>query len=247
MFEELPDFRILRAYTGTRPLYSADPSATGRAASRNFAILDHSRDGLTGLVSIVGGKLTTYRLMAEKMTDLVCEKLSVQAACRTAEEPIIEDPAAELIQTAKQYFPSFGVDLAVSRLGPKFTDTVEIIRQNPAKKQLVCECELVTLAEVETVAADPAIHTVSDIRRRTRMGMGTCQGSYCGLRAVGMMMENGLTQGMDTVDLLREFLEGRWNGIRPILWGQQVREAELTRGIYGAALNMDGVAPDETE
>ena len=52
---------------------------------------------------------------------------------------------------------------------------------------------------------------------------------------------------MDTVDLLREFLEGRWNGIRPILWGQQMREAELTRGIYGAALNMDGVAPDERE
>ena len=60
-------------------------------------------------------------------------------------------------------------------------------------------------------------------------------------------MDNDLTQGMDTVDLLREFLEGRWNGIRPILWGQQMREAELTRGIYGAALNIDGVGPDERE
>ena len=88
---------------------------------------------------------------------------------------------------------------------------------------------------------------MSDIRRRTRMGMGTCQGSYCGLRALGMMVDNELTQGMGTVDLLREFLEGRWNGIRPILWGQQMREAELTRGIYGAALNIDGVAPDERE
>ena len=88
---------------------------------------------------------------------------------------------------------------------------------------------------------------MSDIRRRTRMGMGTCQGSYCGLRAVGMMVDNDLTQGMETVDLLREFLEGRWNGIRPILWGQQMREAELTRGIYGAALNIDGVGPDERE
>ena len=88
---------------------------------------------------------------------------------------------------------------------------------------------------------------MSDIRRRTRMGMGTCQGSYCGLRAVGMMVDNDLTQGMETVDLLREFLEGRWTGIRPILWGQQMREAELTRGIYGAALNIDGVGPDERE
>jgi glycerol-3-phosphate dehydrogenase len=39
---------------------------------------------------------------------------------------------------------------------------------------------------------------------------------------------------MDTVDLLREFLEGRWNGIRPILWGQQVREAELTGDLRGS-------------
>lgn len=247
MFEELPHFRILRAYTGTRPLYSADPTATGRAASRNFVILDHSREGLAGFVSIVGGKLTTYRLMAEKLTDLVCEKLSVDTACRTAEEPIIEDPSPELLNKAKQFFPAFGVDLAASRMGPKFGETVDHLQHNPAKKQLVCECELVTLAEVETVAADPAIFTMSDIRRRTRMGMGTCQGSYCGLRAVGMMVDNELTQGMDTVDLLREFLEGRWNGIRPILWGQQMREAELTRGIYGAALNIDGVAPDERE
>ena len=247
LFEELPRFRILRAYTGTRPLYSADPTATGRAASRNFVILDHSREGLAGFVSIVGGKLTTYRLMAEKLTDLVCEKLSVETSCRTAEEPIIEDPSPELLNKAKQFFPAFGVDLATSRLGPRFGETVDRLQHNPAKKQLVCECELVTLAEVETVAADPAIFTMSDIRRRTRMGMGTCQGSYCGLRAVGMMVDNDLTQGMDTVDLLREFLEGRWNGIRPILWGQQMREAELTRGIYGAALNIDGVGPDERE
>lgn len=247
MFEELPQFRLLRAYTGTRPLYSADPNAAGREASRNFVILDHSLEGLNGFVSIVGGKLTTYRLMAEKISDLVCSKLSINKGCRTAEEALVDDASPELMKTAKQFFPSVGVNLAASRLGPDFSNAVELIRKNPKKRELVCECELVTLAEVETVAADTTTFSMSDIRRRTRMGMGTCQGTYCGLRGVGMMVDNDLAKGTAPVELLREFLEARWNGIRPIIWGHQMREVELTRGIYEAGLNIDGAVPDEKD
>jgi glycerol-3-phosphate dehydrogenase len=210
-------------------------------------ILDHSQAGLNGLVSIVGGKLTTYRLMAEKISDLVCRKLAVSASCQTAEEALIDETSPELMSRAKQSFPSYGVDLAASRLGPDLAEAVERIQTNPQKKELVCECELVTLAEVETVAADAATFSMSDIRRRTRMGMGTCQGTYCGLRGVGMMVDNDLTKGVAPVDLLREFLETRWNGIRPIIWGQQMREVELTRGIYEAGLNIDGAVPNEGE
>ena len=247
LFEELPQYRLLRAYTGTRPLYCADPTAASREISRNFVILDHAGEGLNGFVSIVGGKLTTYRLMAEKITDVICTKLAVQAACRTAEEPMVADIDPALMQQARQFFPASGVELAASRLGPDFAETVERIKNNPLKKELVCECELVTLAEVETVAQDTTTFTMSDIRRRTRMGMGTCQGTYCGLRGLGMMVDNDLAKGTMTENLLREFLESRWNGIRPILWGHQMREVELTRGIYGAGLNIDGAVPDETE
>ena len=245
VFENLPNYRILRAYTGTRPLYSADPQEAGRAVSRNFVILDHAKEGLNGFASIVGGKLTTYRLMAEKLSDFVCSKLSVSAACRTADEAIIDDPSPELMRKAKQFFPAYGVELAASRLGPGFADAVERIQNNPEKKQLVCECELVTLAEAETAAADKTTFTMGDIRRRTRMGMGTCQGTYCGLRGLGMMVAHDLAQGSSTTEMLRDFLESRWHGIRPVLWGNQMREAELTRGIYEASMNIDGVAPDE--
>lgn len=245
LFEDLPRYRILRAYTGTRPLFGGG-NADGRDKSRNFVILDHQSEGLDGLVSIVGGKLTTYRLMAEKVTDVVCHKLGNQQSCRTAEEPLIPDPSADLLNEARRFFPAFGLELAVSRLGPELADTVSRVRQEPEKKRLVCECELVTLAEVETVTHSGSSFTMSDIRRRTRMGMGTCQGSYCGLRAVGMMVDNGLAEGEKTISLLQDFLESRFSGIRPVLWGQQLKEIELTRGIYGAALNLDGEAPDET-
>ncbi|MDR3590824.1 MAG: anaerobic glycerol-3-phosphate dehydrogenase subunit GlpA [Negativicutes bacterium] len=245
LFEDLPEYRLLRAFAGTRPLYSSGSAEEGRAASRNFAIIDHARDGLGGFAGIVGGKLTTYRLMAEKMADFVCERLGVRAGCRTAEEPLLAEPPERQMTEGRRYFPACGAELAASRLGPAFGAVLDQIRQRPEKKQLVCECELVTLAEVEAVAADETSFRLDDIRRRTRMGMGTCQGAFCGFRGAGVAAEQHLVSGQDVTGMLKEFLEARWSGIRPVLWGKQLREAELTRGIYAATINIDGAMEDE--
>lgn len=245
LFEDLAEYRMLRAFAGTRPLYSADPEGEGRAASRNFAILDHSRDGLNGFASIVGGKLTTYRLMAEKMADFVCSRLGVTARCRTAEEPLVPDQPAELMAQAGRYFPACGAELAAGRLGPDFAGVLDQVRAKEENSQLICECELVTLAEVEAVAADATTHLLDDIRRRTRLGMGTCQGAFCGFRSAGIAAAKELVPGEDVITMLKEFLEGRWSGIRPLLWGKQLREAELMRGIYAAMINVDGAVENE--
>ncbi|MDR3563621.1 MAG: anaerobic glycerol-3-phosphate dehydrogenase subunit GlpA [Negativicutes bacterium] len=247
LFEDLPHYRLLRAFAGTRPLYSADPAAAGRAATRSFAIIDHSREGVQGFASIVGGKLTTYRLMAEKMTDFICGRLGVSAECRTATEPLVEDPPAGLLTEARQYFPACGAELAAERLGPDFTTVLDCLRGQPEKRQLVCECELVTLGEIEAIAADATTFSLDDIRRRTRMGMGTCQGTFCALRGAGVVAANRLVAGKNMTELLREFIEARWSGIRPLLWGNQLREAELTRGIYAATINIDGAMKYERE
>jgi glycerol-3-phosphate dehydrogenase len=73
------------------------PSAVGdaRGISRDFVLLDHeSRDGVAGFTTVVGGKLTTHRLMAEATADHVCERLGVDADCRTGEAalPGANDP-----------------------------------------------------------------------------------------------------------------------------------------------------------
>lgn len=97
MFEEcgamlsgLDSTRVDRTYWGVRPLYSPDRERYGsRGISRGFYLLDHAdRDDRGGMTSIVGGKLTTYRKMAEAVSDHVCERLDVDGACRTAEEPL---------------------------------------------------------------------------------------------------------------------------------------------------------------
>ena len=97
--------RALRAWAGARPLYKdADAPAADRDLSRDFKLLDHrERDGVEGFISIVGGKYTTYRLMAERTVDLAADRLGVAAPCRTAEEPAVArpfDPATGATNTA---------------------------------------------------------------------------------------------------------------------------------------------------
>ena len=84
-----------RTWWGVRPLYAPElKEHGGRGISRGFFRLDHAEDGIENFLSIVGGKLTTYRRMAESTVDLVCSRLGVDAACRTAERrlPGADDP-----------------------------------------------------------------------------------------------------------------------------------------------------------
>jgi len=243
-FEDLRGFRILRAFCGSRPLYTADAAAKGRGVSRGFVILDHAHDGLSGFASICGGKFTTYRLMAEKMSDLVCEYIHNTTICRTAEEELVPDIKVEDINAARKYFPSFGVKLAASRLGEQsFKNVIKRMEAAPLSREIVCECENVTMAEIEEMVktADTASnYTLSDIRRKTRMGMGTCQGAFCTFRSMGMLAQNDLMKEHDAIAEMKDFLQARYKGISPVMWGNTVREVELMRGIYEGVLNIDG-------
>ena len=79
-----------------RPLVASDDDPSGRNVSRGIVLLDHAeRDGLDGFITITGGKLMTYRLMAEWATDAVCRKLGNTRPCTTADLalPGSQDPA----------------------------------------------------------------------------------------------------------------------------------------------------------
>ena len=95
MLPPVADAAVRRTWWGVRPLYEPDEAgADRRGISRGFFRLDHADDGVENAVSIVGGKLTTYRQMAEATTDLVCTKLGVDADCVTADQmlPGADDP-----------------------------------------------------------------------------------------------------------------------------------------------------------
>lgn len=88
MIPEVRRLPVRRLIASARPLLVI-PGQTGRGATRGFAIFDHQAQGKEGLISIVGGKTITARLMAEKVSDAACARLGVEAPCRTQQAPLL--------------------------------------------------------------------------------------------------------------------------------------------------------------
>jgi glycerol-3-phosphate dehydrogenase len=213
--------RLLRVYAGARPLY--DPGAdwaASRALTRAHTVIDHARDGVEGFVSIVGGKLTTYRLMAEETANLVCRKLGVNTPCRTAAEPL---PGSE---PGRYYWLG-------ARLG-----TNEGEREG-RDSDLICECELVTRDAVERFLESFPEADLEDLLRALRLGMGPCQGAFCSLRAAGLRQRLRPRPGLEALSPLAAFLEERARGDRPVLRGDQARQHRLNEIVYREVLALD--------
>jgi glycerol-3-phosphate dehydrogenase len=93
MVPTIEDMGIQRCFAGIRPLYEPPEELgeveEGREISRAHFVLDHEKlDGVGGIITITGGKVTTFRLMAQDTVDLVCEKMGVDEPCRTHLEPL---------------------------------------------------------------------------------------------------------------------------------------------------------------
>ncbi|MBQ7618155.1 MAG: anaerobic glycerol-3-phosphate dehydrogenase subunit A [Desulfovibrio sp.] len=242
LIPNLRSFRILRAFAGTRPLYTPG-KAEGREASRNFQVFDHARDGLTGFFSIFGGKLTTYRLMAERVVDEVVKFLNLDIPSTTANVPMLEEVPEEKLKKAKRYFPLPDLSLMADRLGDDLDGVLKKAEARGKMNQanpLICECEMVSLAEIEHIAKDPDTHSLTDLRARTRLGMGTCQGTFCALRAASTMYEHDIHLSDDPLKDISNFLEERFKGSASTLWGIQAQEMQLNHAIYAGVLNLKG-------
>lgn len=75
-------------FMATRPLIGSGSS--GRSIARTFKCFDHKEtQGIDGFVTITGGKATTLRAMAEKTSDVVCQKLGIFQPCATKETPLL--------------------------------------------------------------------------------------------------------------------------------------------------------------
>lgn len=221
--------RVLRAYAGSRPLYDAgemDRAARhdeSREISRAHHVIDHgTRDGVGGLWSIVGGKLTTYRLMARDVVDAVATALGVDARCSTAEEALPR-PA-----TGRPYW--LGDRLAAHEA------------EGGGNAELVCECEMVTRRRLEHALDERGDSSLDDLRRTTRLGMGPCQGAFCTPRAAAIL--DARRPGAAN-EPMRGFVAERFRGTRPIAWGDQLAELWLTAGIFRGTLAVDALAESE--
>lgn len=234
---QLATTRILRAYAGVRPLVASDNDPTGRTVSRGIVLLDHAtRDGMEGFITITGGKLMTYRLMAEWATDLVCKKIGNSQKCRTAELPL--PGSAEKRKDVEKKILDKPVAQRRSAISRHGDQAVNIESRTSIQKSLVCECEEVSIGEVEYALEKLSVNNLVDLRRRTRIGMGTCQGELCACRAAGIMGRRDPICARKAKADLVSFLNERWKGMEPIAWGDTLRESEYTTWVYESVCGL---------
>jgi len=234
--------RILRAYAGVRPLVAADNDPTGRNISRGIVLFDHQeRDGLEGFITITGGKLMTYRLMAEEATDLICKKLAVDKQCETANIPLPGSEKSDLsLDNANEKIYS-GSSIAQKSAKDRHGSLAYKASNGDSNDDtLVCECEGVSIGEVKYAINELHVNNLIDLRRRTRVGMGTCQGELCACRAAGLLCESMQEPGKAKDDLAN-FLQERWKGMSSIAWGDTINEVQFTSWIYEG---IYGLKPD---
>lgn len=81
------------------------------------------------------------------------------------------------------------------------------IQKNPAYGKIVCRCETISEGEIlEAIRQNPGARDMDGVKRRTRSGMGRCQGGFCGpyvmellARELGIPMEEVTKNGGDSV------------------------------------------------
>ncbi len=83
--ETIDASKVQAGFAGLRPLVSALKTGHKNTQGTKTLLRDHEieTDPVSGLISLMGGKWTTYRLMAQDALDTVCRELGVRAVCTT--------------------------------------------------------------------------------------------------------------------------------------------------------------------
>jgi glycerol-3-phosphate dehydrogenase len=168
---------ILYTYSGIRPLPFTTDHHEDRITRKHF-VKQHT--SLTNLVSIVGGKLTTYRSLAEECVDLVCRKLDLDCAeCKTSELAL---PGARDFQLFSEEFDksselSAGAKSRLSRIyGSRARDLVDFCR-NEGLLAYLDEEQTLLKGEIAFAFEKEFAETLTDcLMRRTMIGLNADMG-----------------------------------------------------------------------
>ena len=90
------------------------------------------------------------------------------------------------------------------------------------------------------------INKLVNLRRRTRVGMGTCQGGLCACRAAGMLVKSHNCAEKAKNDMV-DFVQERWKGMNPISWGDTMNEAQFMSWIYEGVCGLNENNNDKNE
>jgi glycerol-3-phosphate dehydrogenase len=183
--------QIYYAYAGVRALVRSEHVSEGKV-SRKHALHDHARrEGVRGLVSVVGGKITGYRAIAEEVGDLVARKLRWPRTpgSVTDSQPLPGGHLTDLKSYVEhELWPrasALGLDRdqtdhLASIYGSRAPELVARVERDPRLAERVCPGEPTIAAQLEhAVEAEWALSLADVLLRRTGLGLRACQGLDC--------------------------------------------------------------------
>ena len=215
--------RALRVWTGVRPLFEDAKAADTdtRDVTRAHALLDHrERDGVDGFVTITGGKLTTFRLMAEQTVDAVCDMLGSQRAVHD------RDPAAARLRE-RRALPARRAARAQGGAAARRADDLRV------------------RAGVRATKLEQALrqHRLDQPRRHppaAAPGDGAVPGRLLHLpRGRDHARRRRRSAPSRPTRRCSTFLQERWKGVWPILYGDQLRQMRFDEWIFHGVLDVD--------
>lgn len=233
MFPSLNKYPLIGTTVGCRPtIYEYGKMED--ALSREHLLFDHNRDGADGFYSLIGGKLASYRIMAEEAVDAIAARVGNHEPCRTATEVLPGGDEHDLTISA---FTELGVPgPAAQRILYRHGSRAERIRRlmvdEPATRAIVDPTEPITEAELRVVMRTERVRVLDDLKRRCRLGQGHDGGAKSIARAAQIFCEEMGLDDRDFPDVAREFMLRRWEDRRGIAnVGSHQREA-LTRSTF---------------
>jgi len=161
---------VLYTYSGVRPL-PYEPEKNESAVTRTHILYDHTKNGINGLVTVVGGKLVTARQLSEDaVVDLNkrFKRVGNKKATRNRKLPgghfkSIDQLIAELIKLSA---PQVVAQRLANIYGSRAHDIWEMVNQNPSATKLIEAHIGVTRAEVEFVITEEFPRTLTDLMAR---------------------------------------------------------------------------------
>jgi glycerol-3-phosphate dehydrogenase len=246
VFPQIRSARAIGTYAGVRPtLYAFGPSED--ALSRDHAVIDHARHHAPVLYSMVGGKLASYRLFAEEMTDILARRFDLGSPCATHSSalPGGDAPVDALALAERAGIDAVAARRLVFRHGSRALRIEERIRRRPREAVTVCVCEPVIEAEVRYVLRNELARGVAGVARRTRLGLGACGGMRCAARCGQIVAQElelppreGLRQAMA---FLRRQAPSRAVALGP----EQARQEALAIAAVRAEIGLGDEDPGE--
>ncbi|MBK8942402.1 MAG: glycerol-3-phosphate dehydrogenase/oxidase [Polyangiaceae bacterium] len=249
VFPAIRSARAIHTWAGVRPTLYAYGKMED-ALSREHEVVDHAAHGAPGLYSMIGGKLASYRLFAEEMTDTLATQFRLGSPCSTHKSSLpggdeVVDPFA-LAQRLE--IDAVAARRLVYRHGSRAALIEERIRERPREAAVVCPCEPVLEAEVRHAVAEEMARSVDDVARRTRLGLGACGGMRCAARCGQIVVEERGLPPRFAREMAARFLVRRARTRAVALGPEQARQEALAIASARAELGLlDANLDSQTE